>query len=334
MPATDSIPRIQAAARALLDLEPDPVPRLRILRDLLHVDPGSEDLRAARAAAERSRRVRALAEEQLENGGWARFHSADAGAGRRVPTTEVAVRRALALGLTHHHPILKKAEAYLVGLLDGAIAWPETEAEEKNDRWPTGKRLFIAATLSSIAPRHPALQPSLETWNAIAEAAFAEGGYDPQAEWQAHCRLTGATTMQGTYLVLNNRYALTLLGTISHRFPKEQQAALVAWVWWHPQGVAYLGAPLCSAVDEVPGSRLDAWFESHTILAAYPAWQRRFAPVAAELWSLQRQDGLWDYGADASGDGFRLSESWRRRHNRAIDHSVVTLLLLQQAATS
>jgi len=50
--------------------------------------------------------------------------------------------------------------------------------------------------------------------------------------------------------------------------------------------------------------------------------------VAEKLWGMRNGDGLWDFGPRANGNGFRLSESWRKKSNRLVDHSVIALLLL------
>jgi len=136
--------------------------------------------------------VRELAREQREDGGWGRFHSRDSQARHRIPTTEMGVERALALGLDVSHPILSKAARYLVGLLEGPLAdFPDLP--EKDDRWATGARLFTAATLALVQPDHPVLD---DVWNlrlSIAQRTFAPGRYDAGAETLAHRELTGAT---------------------------------------------------------------------------------------------------------------------------------------------
>jgi hypothetical protein len=128
-PPPEGNERIRHCARLLLDQDPDPVPRLRILRDLLGREPLDRDLCEAKKQALSSRWVRELAAEQQANGGWPRFHSMDSRAKRRVPTTEVGVRRALALGLEPTDEILRGAQSYLVGLLNGVFHWPEDEGK-------------------------------------------------------------------------------------------------------------------------------------------------------------------------------------------------------------
>lgn len=324
---SDEQARLRQSADALLALDPDPVPRLRILRDLLDRRPGDPELDEAHAQVRESRWVQALISEQGAHGGWSRFHSMDRQVKHRIPTTEFAVRRALVLGLDPQGEVLGRTQTYLEGLLLGRVPWPEHQ--EPNDRWATGEELFVASTLAMLAPAHPLLTPVYEKWGQIASETFAEGTYDPEREWRAHCRLTGATTMRDSYLVLNNRYALTLLGCWGG-LDGATARALVGWVWQHPRGVGYLDVPPATPLADLPGRRLWRWFESHQILSRFEAWHDHAATLCADLWSAQGPDGLWDFGPRTKAPLLALSESWRRPKDKAIDHSVWALLLLRR----
>ncbi len=325
-----SYERIQHAASSYLRLRPDPVPRLRILRDLLHRDPSDPDLREARIQALSSKWVKELAEEQNHWGGWSRFHSMNTKIRHKIPTTEYAVFKALSLGLTREDAILAKAQTYLEGLLNGTIGWPEDEYKEPNNRWPVGEEMFIAATLAMINPQHPTLQNIIEKWCTIAEAAFASGTYDPEAEWRAHCQLTSATTMRDSYLVLNNRYAMTILACVPNTLKPETEKALLDWLWLLPSGVGYLQIPLHIPVAHLPPGAVGRWFASHRILCKFAYWREKIPPVIEELWSIQNPEGFWDFDAKASLYNFHLSESWRKRTQYFIDQSLRVLLLLER----
>jgi hypothetical protein len=281
-------------------------------------------------AASESDAVRRLEDEQRPNGSWGRFHSMDRRQKARIPTTEAGVRRALHLGLTVAHPVLRRARDYLAALLTGDVAWPTDEYEEPNDRWPAGKQMFIAATLAQIDRGNLVLQPVLDTWSTIAAETFGGGSYDPEAEWRAHCRLTGATTMQGTYLVMRNRHAMTLLGTAHSRLSDDVETALLNWIWHHPQGVGYLGVPPTAQIDSLSIPVLGRWIETQDVLSRFPSWTRLAAPALERLVAVRNHDGLWDFGA-GNAPALRFSDSWRRRINRTIDHTTAALLLLARA---
>ncbi len=189
--------------------------------------------------------------------------------------------------------------------------------------------MFVSATLAIIDPQHPLVQSVADKWCHIAEAAFASGCYDPEAEWRAHCRLTGATTMRNSYLVLNNRYALTLLGCAQPGLKEKTERGLLHWIWQHPRGIGYLDVPLHIPISQHHPRTLGRWFTSHWILSLFTGWREKIRPDIDALWSMQMSDGFWDFGAKASQYNFHLSENWRKANNHLIDQSIRVLLLLE-----
>jgi len=91
--------------------------------------------------------VQELEGEQWEDGGWGAFHSRSTRLKQKIASTEVGVERALALGLDRSHPVLEKASAYIIDIMEGRRAFPDHH--ERNDRWETGMRLFLASTLAN-----------------------------------------------------------------------------------------------------------------------------------------------------------------------------------------
>lgn len=271
-----------------------------------------------------SRWVKSLAEEQGQDGGWARFHSMDRSAKRKTPTTEAAVERIVQLGVDPQSEIVQRTISYLEGLLSGKNPWPERK--ERNDRWPTGQEMFVAAMLAELQPDHQLLGEICRKWVKIAEAAFASGRYDPEAEWQAHCRLTGATSMRGSYLVLRNRYALILLSCPQARLSGRAEKALLDWLWAHPKGIGYADVPLTASMGRLKRTSGQQWLSSQMLLSRFPSWASKVSESIQELWASRNEEGLWDFGEGM--DLAKLSEKHRRRVNRAIDHSVHVLLLL------
>ena len=322
--------RVRHFAQAYLRLNPDPIPRLLLLRDVLHRDLADQELCDAKYAALQSKWVIQLAAEQNDNGGWSRFHSMNSKVRHKIPTTEYAVLKAISLGLDQGDAILAMAKSYCEGLLNGAIAWPEDEGKEPNDRWPTGEEMFISAILAMIDPQNTLLKNVIEKWCHIAEAAFATGTYDPEAEWRAHCQLTGATTMRNSYLVLNNMYALTILGSAADKLKPQTEQALLDWVCQYPRGVGYLNVPIHTSIPNLQSRSTGLWFTTHWILSRFRAWRERIKPDVDTLWSMQSPDGLWDFGAKVGMYNFHLSESWRKPKNRLIDQSLRILLLMER----
>ena len=314
----------QAAAEKILNAQPDPVVRLRLLRDVLQVP--AAGLGEAKTEINANPWVAQLAREQRLAGSWGRFHTRDTAAQQKIITTEFAIDRGLALGLDASHPVFARAVDYLAQLLTGRLEFPDRA--ERNNRWPCGTQLFVAATLSKLKPNYPFVDQPWDLWAEIAAHSFVSGRYDPEAESEAHRALTGAT-VKDSYLVLNNQYALTLLSARTPELPEKLAADLFAWVWPHPRGIGYLGVPpAVLPVNAKPGE-LDRWFSTHELLARFPAWRASAEAVVAWLLDQRGADGLWDFGPRGAGSHtFPLSVNWRKPILRKFDWSTRVLALL------
>jgi hypothetical protein len=69
--------------------------------------------------------VRELSQDQDVTGCWDRFHSMDSSRKSHFSTTEIAINRALALGLDMVNPQLAKAAGYTANIYEGNAFWPE-----------------------------------------------------------------------------------------------------------------------------------------------------------------------------------------------------------------
>lgn len=310
-------------AATLLAREPDPGPRLRILRDIVDRPARDRTLIEAEGALGASRWTSQLLGEQRDHGGWPRFHSAASRSRARFGTTERAVEQALAIGLTIRHPVLRKATSYLERLLKRELEFPDPA--ERNDRWPAGRELFVASTLADIDPASPLLRPIYIRWVAIAERAFASGRYSADDELAAHVELTGATTMRDSYLVLDNKYAVSLLGHVQDRLTHSTERRYLEWLLSIPR-LRYIDVPAGRSLRSVGPARAAGWIRTHLLLSRFRSWSELAAPLMTDLASERDADGLWDLGPRSR---LLISEHWRRPVSRKIDSTVFVLLLLK-----
>ena len=315
---------VLSLAERILAQQPDPVVGLRLLRDILRVPVSSPEYELARRAAESSLWVRGLEQEQRPDGSWGRLHSQDTRAEQKIPTTEYAVDRALALGLDAGHPLLRRAAEYLGGALEtGEISDPT----EKNERWPVGVRLFAAAALAQIQPESPALDGVWDLWAKIACRTFASGTYDPQAEIRAHQELTGVA-VKNSFLTFPARYHLALLGARAAVLCPDIEPVLVRWAWTRTKGIGYLGEAL-GVPPCMKAGPLDRWFMSLELITRFPSWRDHAGDIIHWLWTQQRQDGFWDFGPRSPlSSVLPFSASWRKHPARAIDWTARVLIVL------
>jgi hypothetical protein len=299
-----------ARARQVLKLDPDPIVRVRLERDVLRRPANVKSIA-------HHPHVLQLAAEQRRDGGWGRFHSRDSSRQQCVATTEAAVQRALELGLDAHHPILRRASRYIAAIVRGKIAFPESE---KNARWPVGVRLFAASTLAQIEPDHHAVTPVWQVWHEIAQETFARGTYDAAAEAKAHRRLHGLTS-KVRYLELGNKYAVALLAARGGEISPRLQKALLRWLFNRPEGLGYLTVPLQRSHAKPQALALVRALE---IVSGFPKAVGFASPALQWLWNQTARTGMWNFGRHASWCEYPPLSFPR---NRSIDDTTRVLCL-------
>jgi hypothetical protein len=319
---------IEATAHQILEQSTSVVVRYRLLRDVLKKPADDVRLCQAKENLQNSLNIKEIANEQWVDGGWGAFHSRSTRLKQRIPSTEVGVERSLALGLDATHPILEQATKYLLSIINGETPFPDYH--EKNDRWKTGMRLFLASTLSLIHPNHPVLDEDRNLWLSIAKMTFQSGMYSEKDEIEAHTKFTGAT-VKDSYLVLNSRYQLNILGSIPGTLPVELETALLRWLWERPDGIGYLGIPFNREPPRTP-SQIDRWLASLELLArSFPLWVNFTQGAIDWLWNRQNEQGYWDFGTKPSSlSNLPLSDSWKKKEYRVFDWTTRVLMLLRK----
>lgn len=321
------ISEIKLRAHMLLEMNPSPVVKLRLLRDVLHVPTDHAQLQSVSSLIDQSRQVQLLIEEQRNDGGWGAFHSRSSTSKQKTASTEVAVERAINLGLGQDHPTLERAKEYILSIMRGENRFPDYH--EKNDRWATGMRLFLASTLSLIDPQNEELEADRELWREIAIQTFRSGTYSERDEIQAHKELTGAS-VKNSYLKINNRYSLNVLGSKAELLPMEVERALLNWICDYEGGIGYLEIPLSAEPPLTKPGPIDRWFASLEMMSRLFRQSVQYLAGHIDwIWDQQDRDGLWDFGPRATTSILLpLADSWRAKGSRRIDWSTRVLLLV------
>ena len=89
-------------------MNPDPVPRFRLLRDVLGKSKGHSEYDDAEQRLLESRWVVRLALSQQSDGTWGRFHTQDTKTQQPFSTTESALQVALDSGLDRTSEVLRR----------------------------------------------------------------------------------------------------------------------------------------------------------------------------------------------------------------------------------
>jgi hypothetical protein len=316
---------IRQAAQYILSFGPNPVPRLRLFRDILGIPGDDARLMETMQEVNVSRWVIELECEQWPDGSWGRLHSQDTHANQKILTTEMGVRRGLALGLTANHPILCRAVEHLHQVIECGHC---PDPEEKNESWPLLVQSFAASSLALLQPDLPVLRPIYERWLEIARRTFVNGQYDPLNESDALLALTGVDA-HNSHLRLNDVHTLELLSSQPNQLPLELGRWLLDWLWQLPEGIACKGVVLWPPPKPTRPGRFERWLDSLEVLSRFSGWQSVAQPAVQWLWSQRDLDGLWNFGKrDPASTWLPLSDNWRESKNRIIDWSVRILCIL------
>lgn len=321
---------LTALAEKILTLDPDPAPRFLVLRDLLRCAPDTALFREAEQAANRSRWVRELESAQQPDGSWGRFHSQDTRVKTPIPTTEFAVRRALALGLDRRSPMLLKTVNYIQAHLQGQLTW--SDPPEKHDHpglWSVNILSVSAAMLALIDPDHPLLDPFWKRWAEIVSAAFESGRYDPQAELSRHQSLVGVPSRR--LYPFHVFYPLVILSCTHHSLPEALERQMLEFLFHKPGGIYYIHDQPLDRYPSIDEKGFETWLHALEVLSCFPQWPEFAAPALNWIWAQRGKNGLWEIDHSAYRSyAFPLSESWRRAGNKRVDCSVWILRLIQQ----
>jgi hypothetical protein len=310
--------QISGFAWQILASSPDLTVRLRLLRDVLKLDKGDPELITLNSGLAEHRWVLELTHAQHSDGSWGRFHSQNSSIKTKIPTTEAAIRRALALGLDKEFPILTRAISYIQDILDGKAQW--SDRQERSEGWQIAVEAVSAGTLAQVDPSHPALTRVRKYWMEIAQRSFVDGIYDQQSEIRAHKETSGLKMVY-----LGSRYVLTLLGSKCDLIPPTLDRQIVDWIWNNENGIGYLGANMRHP-DQF---HINHWLDSMEILSQFRCWQSQAGRAMKWLWEQRGDEGLWDFGQRTSRTVyFPLSSTWRKPGNRRMDHSTRVLALL------
>jgi len=233
-----TIGSVEKLAHRLLDLNPDPIPRFRILRDILRVSEQNPDYITAKGAVGESRFVRELAESQDEDGNWGRFHARHSREKRKFPGTEIAVARALAVGLDKESSVLQRTIGFIESHMMGDETWSgPAEKSDNPDLWEYIIKFISAANLSLIHRDHPMLSDMAGLLSDATHAAFDSGEYDRDRELAVHVKASGIESEH--HLACHIKYGLLLLSTGFHQLSEAVETGLLQSVLQRPDGIYY-----------------------------------------------------------------------------------------------
>jgi len=321
--------KIHNLAHKILELNPDPIPKYLLLRDILKKD--LRQLTDLKKQVLQTKWVREILVEQRKNGTWGRFHTENTKVKQKYPTTERALHRCAVIGLAKDDPPIKSAIDYMERVLMGDFVWEDWR--EKSEAWDAGVAVITASTLAEWCPNHPLVLPIRTLWQHIVEESFKNSQYKPSLEVAAQRKYH---QISSDFYYIGSQYAIRLLSSgKNEKGPKSLlsiEEDYVKWLWTRESGMGYItNNRLADLPVEVTYRALKAKIKALDLLSGFPCTFSVCQDFIQWLWKNREVDGLWNFGPKgAEKIELPLSENPRKIVNRKIDYTVMILSILHK----
>ena len=268
--------------------------------------------------------VEQLYNEQDMQGGWGQFRSKDYSVKSVFPTSQVAIRRALYLGLTYDdRDILMLAEDYLEGILDGSIPAKLFEKNERANPWQTAE---ICECMEAIRPYNPLCDETMARWQYIAGRAYADGEYSYERECAAQHEVF--LTREAKLVPMQCALLLKRRDELGEGI----EDAMLRHLGERAYHNGYFWAECPEHLpEEFVGKKTRRWFHSFNFINQFRGSARYLSHVVEWMLVNHNADGLWDYGPqikDPWGYFGNFSTNRKYSHNRVVDCTMEILSFL------
>lgn len=316
---------LNAIVDKLLDMKPDPIPEFILLKEFKKISPSSREYQNAYDRVCNHRFIKNIEDSQNDRGFWPPFHG----------YSEDMIRKCLSYGLEKDHVCLKRVTEYIIKVLHNEDSFDEFEKQDNIRWWP---EMFVplvcAAMLSLIDGCNQLLYDHRKRWAYFAEAAFAQGYYDKEAEAKAQYDHFGFTTKR--VIPAFGYYNLLLLAptdNVNH-ISDVTDRALVDYCMNYAEHIYYVYN--CKLKDFVPIDikRRDSrdfchWLRALSLVAQYRGWQKYEKTYYNWILCQRSEEGFWELPKKPRRYDFPLSDSWRAKKNRIIDSTIMVLRFLK-----
>jgi hypothetical protein len=308
----------------LLEYNIDPVPKYRLLRDIVKLPEDEPQLVTAKEEVLRTKWVIDLISLQQPNGSWGYFHSLSTKSDYTI-TTEQALRRLRILGLDYRDKCIQKAVGYMKRYLLGEEDFPDRK--EKLHDWTIATHLMIAAQIRLFLPEDKLAVNIAHKWKDIIEYAFSGSEYSQKLYEEAYEETFHKKPRGGRLVDFTNFYPLTLLSGL---LSGDAESKVLDYVISRPEGIYYIYDKCLGVLPEDFASKqASRYLAAVELLSGYSAAKEKFSYVVKWLQENCGEDGFWDMGASTKdGIQYPLSASWKKDINRKIDCTVRVASLL------
>ena len=257
--------------------------------------------------------VQIVINQQEADGSWGSFHSLAKG---QPTTTEQALRRLRALGLSKDDEPIALALSYMRSCLSGELRPPDRR--EKVLNWDAFEAHMLASWIRIFDPDDVQALAVADFWATIVKAAFSSGAFNTgryHTEYRKHIPMLNP----GEQLIkLTQFYMVNLL---KGRLDPKTENSFLDHIINYPTGIYYINSRAITKTPQVFASRETSYYlAALEQLVGYEGAPHKLCFAVDWIRSHQDANDQWDLGAK-SNDGiyFPLSDSWRKEADRRKD---------------
>ena len=259
-----------------------------------------------------------LKANQLDDGGYGRFHSRNSKIRKKYPTTEIAVDSMKMLDIRRGNSLVDKLCDYMEKILKREIEWPD--GFEKNKWYRPAQPLFVASKLSVFGSDCKEFIDIFNCWHTILKEAFEDGEYNKDRTNRISKELLGCE-IDGSYIGLNSIYLIELLGNMQAEISDDLKENYLKWLHHNGKMIGYTSVILNQGFD----NNFSELYKVYFLLSKFSCFKTEFKDVLNLLINKRNKDGFWNFGRNFSCQ--KLSDDWRSRDRMNIDHTIMALLL-------
>lgn len=267
-----------------------------------------------------SKWVEVLRKNQLDDGGYGRFHSQDSKIKRRFTTTEKAVDSIKMLDIQRGNSLVDKLCDYMERILTHKNNWPD--GFENNKWYRPAQPLFVSTKLSIFGSDCKAYHEIFDCWHAILKEAFCDGNYNVYRTNKISKDLLGCQ-IDGSYIGLNSIYLIEFFGNMQDKIDNDLKLNYLRWLHQSGKNIYYTKL----ALNQKFNSNYSEMFKVYYLLSKFTGYKSEFEEELSWLKSQRSPEGFWNFGKNFSCQ--RFSDDWRSLEKMNIDHTIMALLLLK-----
>ncbi|MCL2672162.1 MAG: hypothetical protein FWF10_09020 [Clostridiales bacterium] len=203
---------------------------------------------------------------QLLDGSWGRFHSLAQPTKACPMTTEQALRRLRALGLTREDEPVARALDYMRACLSGKLQLPDRR--EKVLNWDAFEAHMLSAWIRCFAPEDPLALPIAQMWADLITTAFQSGQYDEDAYAEAYRKRIPVLHRGERRIAVAQFYMVELLKGM---LDAETEGRFVDYIIHNPGGIYYVcDACIAEPPPDFASKQASRYIAALELLADYP----------------------------------------------------------------